>query len=72
MNTDADILAAEKVAMANWHTGGYNSLIPLLLILVCAVLVICVHISTICLVWDNMIKYQYVLSTVYIMLIIYS
>ena len=63
--------AASAAATANWPTGGYNSLIPLLLILVCAVLFICVDVSTICLVRHNMIKYQYVLSTVYVMLIIY-
>ena len=62
---------ASAAATANWPTGGYNSLIPLLLISVCAVLVICVDVSTICLVRDNMIKYQYVLSNVYVMLMIY-
>ena len=75
---DADEAAAAAAASAsadataNWPTGGYNSLIPLLLISVCAVLVICVDVSTICLVRNNMIKYQYVLSNVYVMLMIYS
>ena len=64
--------AATAAATANWPTGGYNSLIPLLFISVCAVLAICVDVSTICLVRENMIKYQYVLTTVYVMLKIYS
>ena len=68
----ADEAAASAAATASWPTGGYNSLIPLLLISVCAILVICVDVSTICLVRDNMIKYQDVLSNIYVMLIIYS
>ena len=41
-------------------------------IIVLAVLVICIDVSTLCLVRDNMIKYQYVLNVVYVMLMIYS
>jgi hypothetical protein len=84
MSTDAEKAAAEKLeaekkaaedaaaATANWPTGGYNSFIPLLFITVLAVLVICVDVSTICLVRANMIKCQYVLNTVYVMFMIYS
>ena len=42
--------AASVAATANWHTGGYNMLIPLLIISLSAILVICVDVSTICLV----------------------
>ena len=83
MNTDADRVAAEKAvadkrvadeaaasaaATANWPIGGYNTLIPLLFISMCAVLVFCVDDSTISLVHDNIADYQYV----YVMLMIYS
>ena len=86
MNTDADRAAAEKAAAekrvadeatasatdpANWPTGGYDSFIPLLIISVCAMLVCCVDISTICLVRDSMIKFQYVISTAYVMFMVY-
>ena len=43
-------------------------LIPLLIISMCAVLVFCVDDSTISLVHDNLVNYQYV----YVMLMIYS
>ena len=87
MSTNADRLAAEKAAAdkraadeaaasaaatANWPIGGYNSFIPLLIISMSTVLVICVDASTICLVHEKMIKYQYVLSIVHVMLMIYS
>ena len=86
MSTDADKLAAEKAAAdkriadeatasataaANWPTGGYNMFIPLLFISMFAVLVICVDVSTICLVYAYAIKFQYVISTVYVMFMIY-
>ena len=81
MSTEADRLAAEKAAAdkraadeaaasaaatANWPIGGYNSFIPLLIISMSTVLVICVDASTICLVYEKMIKYQYVLSIVHV------
>ena len=62
MTTDTDCLAAEKAtadkrvaddaaasaaATANWPIGGYNTLIPLLIISMCVVLVFCVDDSTI-------------------------
>ena len=84
MSTDADCLAADKAAAdkwvadeaaasatANWPTGGYNTLIPLVFISMCAVLVICVDVSTVCLVHAYITKIQYVISTVYAMFIIY-
>ena len=47
-------------------------LIPLLTISLSAVLVICVDVSTICLVRSFIMKFQYVISTVYAMFMIYS
>ena len=87
MSTDADRLAAEKAAAdkrvadeaaasaaatANWPIGGYNSFIPLLIIFMSTVLLIYVDASTICLVHEKIIKYQYVLSIVYVMLMFNS
>jgi hypothetical protein len=61
--------AAAAAASANWPTGGYYMLIPLLLISMCIVLAISVDVSTICLVLHSyMIKYQYV----HVMLMFYS
>jgi hypothetical protein len=61
--------AATAAASANWPTGGYYMLIPLLLISMCIVRAISVDVSTICLVLHSyMIKYQYV----HIMLMVYS
>jgi hypothetical protein len=81
MSFEADQAAADKraadeaaaasaaAASANWPTGGYYMLIPLLLISMCIVLVISVDVSTICLVLHSyMIKYQYV----HVMLMFYS
>jgi hypothetical protein len=60
--------AAAAAASANWPTGGYYMLIPLLLISMCIVLAISVDVSTICLVLHSyMIKYQYI----HVMLIFY-
>ena len=86
MGTDADRLAADKAAAdkrvadeaaasaaakANWPIGGYNTLIPLVLISICAVLLICVDVSTICLVRAYITKIQYVISNFYAMFMIY-
>ena len=86
MSTDADRVAAEKAAAdkritneatasadatADWPTGGYNTFAPLMLIFTCAVLVVCVDVSTICLVCAYIIKIQYVISTAYVMFMIY-
>ena len=61
--------AAATAASANWPTGGYNLLTPLLLITMCIVLAISVDASTICLVLHSyMIKYQHV----HVMFMIYS
>jgi hypothetical protein len=67
MSSEADQAAADKrvddeaataAASANWSTGGYYMLIPLLLISMCIVLAIFVDVSTICLVLHSyMIKY---------------
>ena len=64
--------AASAAATANWPTGGYNMFISLLFISMFAVLVICVDVSTICLVRSFIMKFQYVISTVYAMFMIYS
>ena len=86
MSTDTDRAAAEKAAadkriadeadasaaaMADWLTGGYNTFTPLLFTFMCAVLVVCVDVSTICLVRAYIIKIQYVISTAYVMFMIY-
>ena len=86
MSTDADRAAAEKAAAdkriadeadafaaatADWPTGGYNTFTPLLFTFMCAVLVVCVDVSTICLVRAYIIKIQYVISTAYVMFMIY-
>ena len=86
MSTDADHAAAEKAvadkritdkanastaATADWPIGGYNTFTPLLFIFMCAVLVVCVDVSTICLVRAYIIKIQYVISTAYVMFMIY-
>jgi hypothetical protein len=66
---EAAAAASAAAASANWPTGGYYVLIPLLLISMCIVLVISVDVSTICLVLHSyMIKYQYV----HVMLMFYS
>lgn len=62
--------AVAAAAIANWPTVRYNTFIPLLFIAVWAVIAVCIDVSTICLVYDIMIKYQYV-SIVYVMLMIY-
>ena len=86
MSTDADRVVAEKAAAdkriadktdasaaatADWPTGGYNTFTPLLFTFMCAVLVVCVDVSTICLVRAYIIKIQYVISTAYVMFMIY-
>ena len=87
MSTDVDRAAAEKAvadkristdeadasaaATADWPTGGYNTFIPLLFTFMCAVLVVCVDVSTICLLRVYIIKIQYVISTAYVMFMIY-
>jgi hypothetical protein len=82
MSSEADQAAADKrvadeaaaaasaaATSANWPTGGYYMLIPLLLISICIVLAIYVDVSTICLVLHSyMIKYQYV----HVILMFYS
>lgn len=65
---DAIVAAA---AASSWPTRGYNTLIPLLLIFLCVVLASSVDVSTICLLRDYMVKYQYVLNTAYVMRMIY-
>ena len=67
----ADEADASAAATADWPTGGYNTFIPLLFTFMCAVLVVCVDVSTICLVRAYIIKIQYVISTAYVMFMIY-
>ena len=80
MATDADKAATYKrvadestasAAAANWPTGGYNMFIPLLIISMSAVLGICVDVSTIFLVRSFIIKFQYVISTTFVMIMSY-
>ena len=68
----ADEAASSAADPANWPTGGYNMLTLILIISMCAVLVVCVDVSTICLVCAYIMNFQYVISTVYIMFMIYS
>ena len=86
MSTDADRVDAEKAAAdkriayeadasaaatADWPTGGYNTFTPLMFTFTCVVLVVCIDVSTICLVRAYIIKIQYVISTAYVMFMIY-
>ena len=66
-----DEATASAAAAANWPTGRYNMFIPLLIISMSVVQVICVDVSTICRVRSFIIKFQYVISTVYVMFMIY-
>ena len=47
---DNYLSSAAASASANWPTAGYDMIIPLLIIYLFVVLVICVDVSTICLV----------------------
>lgn len=67
---ETDVVAA--TAASSWPSGEYNMFIPLVFISMCGVLASCVDVSTICLGRDYMIEYQYVLSTIYAVLMIYS
>ena len=79
MSTDAEVekAVAEKriadeaaSASANWPTVGYNMFIPLLVIYLITVLAICVDESTILLVHDYTVKFQYVISTICVMILV--
>ena len=63
--------AASAAATANWPIGGYM-FIPLLITCMSAILVISVDVSTISLVHGYIIEFQYVISTVYVMLMMYT
>jgi hypothetical protein len=78
MSSEADQAAADKraadeataaasaaAASANWPTGGYYMLIPLLLISMCIVLVISIDVSTICLVLHSYMIYVHVMLMFY-------
>ena len=67
----ADEATASAAAAANWPTEGYNMFIPLLIISMSVVLVIYVDVSTICLVHSFIIKFQYVISTTFVMFMIF-
>ena len=85
MSTDAERAAAEKLeadkkaaaaaataaAASAWPTGGYNAYIPLMIISVLAILVLCVDLSTVCVVRARLDQYQYVANSVNAMLVIY-
>ena len=86
MNNNSDHAAAEKAAAdkriadkadasaaatVDWPTGGYNIFTPLMFTFMCAVLVVCIDVSTICLVRAYIIKIQYVISTAYVIFMIY-
>ena len=68
----ADEASASAAATANWPTGGYNMFIPHLLIYMSTVLVYCVDASNACLVRTFLPQIQYVISTVYAMIMIYN
>ena len=57
---NAAAASASAAATANWPTGGYNMFIHILFISMSAVLAICVDLSNVWLVHDNIVKYQYV------------
>ena len=76
--TEADKKAAEDASAAAtaaaasaWPTGGYTAFIPLLIIFVLAVLASFVDLSTICVVHACLDQYQYVVSSLNAMLVIY-
>ena len=76
--TEADKKAAEDAAASAttvvasaWPTRGYTAFIPLMIISVLAVLASCVDFSTICVVRARLDQYQYVVSSVNAMLVIY-
>ena len=71
----ADKRAADDAAAsasANWPTIGYAMFIPILIIYLFVVLVICIDVSTICMVYYYIIKFQYVVSTICIMILVYA
>ena len=82
MSTDAEIekAAADKraagdaaaSALANWPTVGYDMFRLLLIIYLFDVLVICVDVYTICLVHDYTVKFKHVISTNYVMILVYT
>ena len=63
--------AATAAAASAWPIGGYTAFIPLLIISVLAVIASCVDLSTICVVRARLDQYQYVVSSVNAMLVIY-
>ena len=68
----ADEASASAVATAIWPTGEYNMFNSHLLIYMSAVLVIFVDASTACLVRTFILQFQHVISTVYVMIMIYN
>ncbi len=61
--------AAAAAATANWPIGGYDSFI-LLFVFILAVLLVCIDVSTICVVCARLAQDQYVISLVNAMLVI--
>ena len=68
---DASAAAVTAAAASAWPIGGYTAFIPLLIISVLEVLASCVDLSTICVVRARLDQYQYVVSSVNAMLVIY-
>ena len=64
-----DTAAAAAAATANWPIGGYDSFI-LMFVFILAVLLVCIDVSTICVVCARLAQDQYVISLVNIMLVI--
>ena len=76
--TEADKKAAEDASAAAtaaaasaWPTRGYTAFIPLMIISVLAVLASCVDLPTVYVVRACLDQYQYVVSSVNVMLVIY-
>ena len=67
----AEDTAAAAAATANWPIGGYDSFI-LMFVFILAVLLVCIDVSTICVVCARLAQDQYVISLVNAMLFIIS
>ena len=78
----ADAATAKKKASANaeaaaaaafaWPTGGYESIMPYLLVHVLALYMLFIDVSVLCTVRAHMLSYRYEMHTVFAMLTVYS
>ena len=78
----ADAATAKKKASANaeaaaaaafaWPTGGYESIMPYLLVHVLAVYMLFIDVSLLCTVRAHMLRYRYEMHTVFAMFTVYS